>query len=255
MESLLKLRLMLFFMLLLHGRAFSQQAPDSLESKFRWYQSQAFTTLAAPTLLMGYGVSTMGDNGLWLSSREAQQDLQRLFADFHTHADDFLAFSPALSVYALDLAGAEGKHDLFDRTAIYLISYGTMITAVTGLKIATRIERPDKSTFNSFPSAHTATAFAAAEFMHQELKDKSVWYSITGYTLATATGALRMLNDRHWLSDVFVGAGIGLLSTKVTYLLYPRLQERVGRIRSRNVSVLPSFYGGGAGVVIVYLIR
>jgi membrane-associated phospholipid phosphatase len=54
-----------------------------------------------------------------------------------------------------------------------------------------------------------------AEFMHQEYKDQSVWYSIAGYTAATATGVLRMYNVRHWFSDVVAGAGIGILGTKL----------------------------------------
>jgi membrane-associated phospholipid phosphatase len=43
--------------------------------------------------------------------------------------------------------------------------------------------------------------------------------------MATATGFLRMYNDKHWFSDVMAGAGIGILSTKIAYWLYPLLKN------------------------------
>lgn len=60
----------------------------------------------------------------------------------------------------------------------------------------------------------------AATMLHKEYgTTRSPWYSIGGYTVATATAVSRMLNNKHWLSDVMVGAGIGILSTEVGYFL------------------------------------
>jgi membrane-associated phospholipid phosphatase len=56
----------------------------------------------------------------------------------------------------------------------------------------------------------------------QEYKDVSIWYGISGYVVATGTGFFRMYNDRHWLTDVAAGAGIGILCTKTAYWLYPK---------------------------------
>ena len=91
---------------------------------------------------------------------------------------------------------------------MYLISNTLTGIAVSKLKTQTAILRPDGSSNRSFPSGHTAEAFAAAEFMNQEYKHLSPWYGIAGYTLATATGTLRVLNNSHWLSDVIMGAGL-----------------------------------------------
>lgn len=55
--------------------------------------------------------------------------------------------------------------------------------------------------------------------MHKEYGDRSPWYSISAFTVATATGISRILNNRHWLSDVLAGAGIGILSTELGYYL------------------------------------
>ena len=69
----------------------------------------------------------------------------------------------------------------------------------------------------SFPSGHTATAFMAATMFHKEYGIRSPWYSVAGYTIATATAYSRLLNNRHWISDVLAGAGIGIISTELGY--------------------------------------
>ena len=93
-------------------------------------------------------------------------------------------------------------------------------TLVETMKYSVRELRPDGSTNKSFPSGHTAIAFSAATILHKEYgMTRSPWYSIAGYMLATATGCMRVLNNRHWASDTFAGAGIGILSTEMGYTL------------------------------------
>ncbi|PIH02800.1 hypothetical protein CS542_03390 [Pedobacter sp. IW39] len=50
----------------------------------------------------------------------------------------------------------------------------------------------------SFPSGHTANAFAA-EFLNQEYRDVSPWIGYAVYTVATASRVLRMYNNKHWV--------------------------------------------------------
>lgn len=56
-----------------------------------------------------------------------------------------------------------------------------------------------------------------ATILHKEYGMLSPWYSIGGYTLAGITGITRQLNNRHWIGDVLVGAGIGMISTDLGY--------------------------------------
>ena len=79
--------------------------------------------------------------------------------------------------------------------------------------------RPDGSRYNSFPSGHTATAFMTATMLHQEYGWRSPWFSIGGYTAAAITGVSRICNNRHWLSDVVAGAGIGIGAVHLGYYL------------------------------------
>lgn len=130
---------------------------------------------------------------------------------------DYTQFAPILLVYSLNLAGNKGQHKLLKSTSMLLQSEALMIAMVRPLKYFTNQTRPDGGT-HSFPSGHTAQAFLAATFLHKEFGHKSVWYSIAGYTMATTVGTCRMVSNRHWASDVLVGAGIGILSTNLVYL-------------------------------------
>jgi membrane-associated phospholipid phosphatase len=117
-----------------------------------------------------------------------------------------------------------------------------MSGSVGMLKSSTHILRPDGSTYNSFPSGHTSTAFMGAQFMWEEYKDVSPWYGIAGYAVATTTGVLRLYNNRHWVSDVVTGAGIGMLSTKAAYWLYPKLQRAfIPKSAMMNAVILPTY--------------
>lgn len=69
--------------------------------------------------------------------------------------------------------------------------------SVYGLKSLTKIERSDGSSRNSFPSGHTATAFAGAELLRKEYWDVSPLIGIAGYIVAAGTGFFRMYNNRH----------------------------------------------------------
>jgi membrane-associated phospholipid phosphatase len=67
--------------------------------------------------------------------------------------------------------------------------------------------------YRSFPSGHTTSAFAAAAAVSSET---SRWWPGTRWVIgpilyagAALTGVSRMYNNRHWMSDVLAGAGVG----------------------------------------------
>ena len=76
-------------------------------------------------------------------------------------------------------------------------------------KFIVQRERPDGSNSVSFPSGHTASAFATATVVQQHYGWKA---GIPAYALAGAVSASRLASSKHYLSDVLVGAGIGIAS-------------------------------------------
>lgn len=225
---------------------FAQQITDSITTNEPKENNKKFKfkQLIIPTVLIGYGVIGIESDGLKLFNTEIKEEVNENIDEKIT-VDDFSQYLPAASVYGLNALGIKGKHNLKDRTIILGTSYLLMSASVLSLKSITKVERPDGSAFNSFPSGHTATAFAGAEFLWQEYKDVSVWYGISGYIVAAGTGAFRIYNDKHWLTDVVAGAGIGILSTKVAYWMNPWMQEKIFKSKEKKTtSIMAPFYNG-----------
>lgn len=170
------------------------------------------------------------------------------------HADDYLQYTPGIAVFGMSALGFSGKNKLLDQTLLLAGSYAIMGITVNGLKYSTKIERPDGSSLTSFPSGHTATAFMMAEFLHQEYGHRSLLFSLGGYAVATSVGYLRMYNNRHWVADVMCGAGLGILSTKLFYYLYPRIKRKFTNNSSTTNSKPLTFYPivgmGQAGISV-----
>ena len=219
---------------------------------------KAVSVFLAPTILIGTGIATMEDRG-WYSSYDAYECIQRNYPDFHSKVENYLLFLPALSVYGLNLAGVKGKNNFTDRSVALLVSVTLAGLGSNFLKSAANVWRPDGSDDRSFPSSHTALAFVSATFLHEEYKERSIWYSIAGYSVATATGVLRMMNKEHWMSDVLVGAGLGILTTKIVYWLDPLLRNRLNKSTVRqgkdHLSFLPYVSPDHYGVYLQYTIR
>ncbi len=138
---------------------------------------------------------------------------------FNRHADDYLQYLPAAVMLGMKLGGVEGRSSWGRMLASDAFSALLMGSVVYSLKQTTHVMRPDGSNDHSFPSGHTATAFMTATMLTKEYGHKSPWIGIGAYSVATATGLMRMANNKHWLSDVLTGAGIGILSTELGYCL------------------------------------
>lgn len=184
----------------------------------------SYNQLIIPSVGILYGIIGLNNPSLRLINREIREEVNE-HIDHKFSLDDISQYIPAASVFGLEFIGIKGKNSLKEKSIVLLTSYIFMISMVSTLKNTTNIERPDKTGHNSFPSGHTANAFVGAELVWQEYRDQSIWYGIAGYTIASGTGVFRILNNRHWLTDVTMGAGIGILSTKLAYWIYPCLNR------------------------------
>ena len=173
---------------------------------------------------------------------------------FHNELDNYTQFAPAVLALGLNVAGVEGRSKLGRFAASAAMSYALMAGIVNPIKYGAKEMRPDGSTANSFPSGHTATAFVSATILHKEYGlTVSPWYSVAGYGIATATGVMRVLNNRHWVSDVLSGAGIGIFATEVAYGLSDLIFKGKGLKRNdlttaANLIENPSFFSISMGM-------
>lgn len=174
---------------------------------------------------------------------------------FRHHYDDYLQYAPAAVLVGMKACGVESRSSWGRMLVSDAFSAGIMALAVNSLKYSCRVMRPDGSSRNSFPSGHTATAFMTATMLHKEYGHLSPWISIGAYGVAAVTGVSRQLNDKHWMSDVMVGAGIGILATELGYFLADLIfRERGLHVREQTVLYdryrRPSFVSFAMGAAV-----
>lgn len=177
-----------------------------------------------------------------------------LVTDFKTEIDNYTQFFGPVMATGLKIAGVEGRSDWGRYLTSAAMSYGFMALFVNSIKYTAKEMRPDGSTRNSWPSGHTATAFVGATILHKEYGlTRSPWYSVAGYGVATATGVMRVLNNRHWVSDVLSGAGVGIISGELAYAMSDLIFKGKGLLRGdaiseRSIIDHPSFFSISMGL-------
>ncbi len=211
----------------------------------------SYKKLIVPAVFISYGVATLKIAPLKQLNFSTRTEINEHKPD-HIRLDNYMQFVPAALVYSLNAFGVPGKHNFRDRSIIYGTSLLLASAVVLPAKHLVKEERPDQSNRLSFPSGHTAFAFASAQLMYREYKDTNFWLGISGYSLAIFTGVYRMLNDKHWFSDVVAGAGIGILSTEAAYWLYPKIDHLLsGKNKNSSAMIMPFYQNKTAGIGLV----
>jgi hypothetical protein len=207
------------------------------------------TFVGVPLFIAGWAVK--GDKAMFrVNNKDAKENTQ-LLTNFKTGIDDYTQYFGPVVTVGLKLAGYEGRSDWPRLLASAAMSYGIMAGLVNGIKYTAKEMRPDGSSANSWPSGHTATSFVGATLLHKEYGlTRSPWFSVAGYGVATATGVMRILNNRHWISDVMSGAGIGIMSTELGYALSDILFKGKGLLRNNLEADFsdPSFFSISMGL-------
>lgn len=198
------------------------------------------------------GIAIKGEKASFRQNyKDERHPNTRLITRFKTKIDDYTQyFGPAMTI-GLKLGGYEGRSSWPRLLVSAGLSYATMALLVNTIKYTSSELRPDGSTHNSWPSGHTATSFVGATILHKEYGlTRSPWFSVLGYGVATATGIMRVLNNRHWVSDVLSGAGIGILSTELGYALGNLIFKGRGLLRNdlEVENKKPSFFSISMGI-------
>jgi membrane-associated phospholipid phosphatase len=146
--------------------------------------------IASPgSVIIGVGMYGVGKLGHW-----------RDVADLGLHGTEAVALSSVITTAVKDLAGRARPYVSVDTNA-----HDFQLGRGFG-----------NGGFQSFPSGHSTAAFAAASVVTSESQrwwPHETW--IVGpvmYGGATLVALSRMYNNKHWASDVVLGAGIGTFS-------------------------------------------
>jgi membrane-associated phospholipid phosphatase len=140
-------------------------------------------------------------------------------------ASDVLALGlPALA------AGAAWAQNDNEGLKELTYSLGGAYAASTVLKKTIHATRPDGSDNESFPSRHTALAFAAARFMDKRYGADIAHFTPWVYVAAGLAGAARVQANQHQWKDVLAGGALGYAAAN--YLTEP--------VNGGRLSLLPT---------------
>ena len=225
-----------------------------------------FWLLTSSAMMGGVGLVATSRQEPLDSLRRAQLDRQKLWGIDRGATDNW---SPAagvasdlleLGAIAAPVAYVAVEHSGEDSGTLYLMYGETLLAANVAnlfLKSVTDRARPyaynddpeipdaerlSRSAVRSFPSTHTANAFAAAVFMgtvYGETHPGSsgrTWVWAGGLTVAVTTGILRVVSGRHFPTDVLAGAAIGSLAGWAV----PKLHERPAPVYQATFQYIPT---------------
>ncbi len=225
----MRFKILIFLFLLSWSFSTKAQIADSLNRQIE------FKTYCIPLSLIVGGVLLNKTN----FEKDFQSNLRsQLPQNFEFHVDDYAQYLPIAELYLADVMRVKAKHHWFDQTKYLFISNLVSSSITHALKHLVIKTRPNGAAY-SFPSGHSTLAFTNASVLFQEFQEESPIIAYSGYVFAITTASFRMLNNKHWLSDVLMGAGIGILATEVVYRLEP-LKNFNPFQKSKNISFIPT---------------
>lgn len=177
-----------------------------------------------PTTFLLYGALKPVIDGIPILDNNIMNDIQQNHPGFHTSAADYMMWAPSASIYVMDALKVKTTHRF--REHVIIDAGSILITGGIGygMRLISRGMKVYHANGTKFPSGHTANAFRGAEILHQELKESNQLLSYTGYLVAAGVGIMRIYGQEHLLSEVLAGAGLGILSTKLTYWIFQKVK-------------------------------
>lgn len=209
----MKKTLLLTMFVIFSFNSYAQQK-DSLKienSRFAF----GYKKLALPVGLMISGIALDADGRESLKNEVVEERNEHLLG-YENHIDDYAQLAPFVALYAFEWAGMHARTDWKNRSAILIKGQIVNLGLVFLLKKTLKKTRPDGTAY-SFPSGHTANAFAGATMLSIEYGEEYKWVPYAAFATAAGVGTMRMVNNKHYISDVVFGAGLGILSMKLAY--------------------------------------
>jgi membrane-associated phospholipid phosphatase len=122
----------------------------------------------------------------------------------------------------------------------------TIFTGITtmAIKYTARRKRPDGSDNYSFPSGHSSFSFNGATFLYRRY---GITWGIPAYAVASFVGFSRVAKQKHYITDVIFGAGIGIASN----ILFVTEYKLNIHNQLYNIHVMPYYENKKLGLYLV----
>lgn len=209
------------------------KAPAVLQTESDSCPPLRIREMIMPISLLAYGSAKSFSPVIRRLDTDLRNNISERHPNVRFNADDWIQWAPSASVYALDAAGVKLKHRF--REHLMLDAGSILITGGTGFVMRKVSERIDGFGIvdTQFPSGHTANAFRGAEMLRQEMSGRHPLLQWSGYLVAGLVAGSRLMRGEHFLSEVVAGAGLGILSTRITYGIYHRMKRGKTGIHNR----------------------
>lgn len=194
-----------------------------------WINVALVVGITGSLILLDEGLMDLWQNDLKGDFTESMADAFRPLGD-----SNYIVYG-SLGGYAL----AEVLGRKRDKAAALSVFQSFALTGglISGMKYVVGRKRPgsdDRFDFNgpaeadfnaSFPSGHAGHAFAVASVISETYGEDNPWVPWLAYPLATGTALARVDDNRHWFSDVFLGAALGHFIGKMVVEYSPFMER------------------------------
>ncbi|MBT3216458.1 MAG: phosphatase PAP2 family protein [Candidatus Marinimicrobia bacterium] len=197
-----------------------QKIPDYIKAGIHESYSGKSNKIIIGSTILGAVIAYQYDTNLQ-SYAQRQGLMSESTANF---ADDFVMDGWSIGILT---GGIIAEHFLSDNSKLDLhrkfkyafTSMATSTVLTYGLKYGVARERPNLSNSRSFPSGHTSHSFTIAA-VSQELFGFKI--GVAAYTMAFVVGLSRIQDNKHYLSDVMFGAGLGTVIGRGFGMVYKK---------------------------------
>ena len=215
------------------GKLFQPAAPSPLRSIGR--DLTGFISTDTAKVIGLFAVAGLAASPLDRDSvRQASKEMSKGVASVGTWGGNFyLQTGAGLATYVVGRTTRSPKVAALggDLVRAQLLSQ----TIVQGVKFAVGRERPDSSNTQSFPSGHSASAFATATVLQRHLGWK---VGVPAYAFAGFVATSRMASSKHYLSDVLLGAGVGIAAGRTVTVHMGRHEFAVAAAPTRGGAMM-----------------
>ncbi len=204
-----------------HDQRAIATSPLRMDMKDKWLWGTTGVSLLA--LMPTYNSRQSLDERLLRGIERENQTYGTFFKRLTYLGDGRVLFGASLTTYGISALGDyEGAQRFSANWTEALIDTALWATAIKILAGRNRPQNgePDsefhgpvgyfrnQGVNSSFPSGHTAMAFATAAVFTRE-SDNNPWVGVPAYLVAGGVGFSRMYVEKHWLSDILFGAVLG----------------------------------------------
>jgi len=233
----------LFLLILLLKNSWAQKSMIVKNDSIKNYYKPA---IVASTLILTSYVLYKSD----LEKKLTANIRNKVGNDFEFPIDNYIQYAPIAEIYIANIFKVKSLNNWKQQTTNLMFANALNGIITISLKHLINKTRPNNAQF-SYPSGHTSLSFTNATAVFYEYRNNSKVLAYSGFMFSSTTGAFRIINNKHWISDVLAGTGIGIISTSLVYYIKPLNNYKLLKT-NKNIVCFPNISNQNIGMYFCY---